>query len=633
MRKGLLFFVVVLMAVSLFAAGAFAAETNPLEELKTPAELSNWERTTSSQEVIDYCIQVAQHSSGRVRMEYIGRSVRGRLIPMLIIGTPAPKDPSEVSSAKAIVYVNCNIHSGEIEGKESMLIFAREAALGQHDDILKDLVLLIVPNMSPDGNDDLGTWRNRTQQTPLLAGTRPNGQGFNINRDMTRLESYEAQGVVQVLNKWDPVIFIDAHATNGSFMQHAVTWNWGLHPNTDEDLMAYNRDDFFQLALGPKSYLASKGKVSIPYGNFTNTVADGRVWQTFEDYPRYTTNYAGLRNRLAILLEVYSYDEYKRRVDTQYECIYGIFLAVQQEKETIKELIAKADARTIGRSTNGLDPLVDNVALNSYLVSLDEVDGGYVDVMTYESGTRIQDPDTGYYTGMTYGAKQTERIPYYGKFVPTGTRPMGAYYIFDPANDAALNNLLTHGIEVFKTEAPMTLADFEWFKAEKMSTSTTLYEGHYMNAPTGTWEASEDLTLPAGMYVVSTAQTRGSLAALLLEPECVDGLVAWNFFDGMSTVSGYYDRFSSTTTDTPRAKTIRIPIWKVMDFDGLSNVSLVQVAGLPIDETLPAPVEPNENIFASKGGDSSNCNTGVSATLAALIGIIAVSLKMTRKKK
>ena len=52
--------------------------------------------------------------------------------------------------------VNCNIHSGEVEGKEAMLIFAREVALGMHDDLLKDLVILLVPQYESDGNDDLG---------------------------------------------------------------------------------------------------------------------------------------------------------------------------------------------------------------------------------------------------------------------------------------------------------------------------------------------------------------------------------------------------------------------------------------------------------------------------------------------
>jgi len=39
------------------------------------------------------------------------------------------------------------------------------------------------------------------------------------------------------------------------------------------------------------------------------------------------------------------------------------------------------------------------------------------------------------------------------------------------------------------------------------------------------------LLVPAGTIVVRSAQPLGTLAAFLLEPECEDGLGAWNFFD------------------------------------------------------------------------------------------------------
>ncbi|MHC5064881.1 MAG: hypothetical protein ACYTG5_13010, partial [Planctomycetota bacterium] len=65
------------------------------------------------------------------------------------------------------------------------------------------------------------------------------------------------------------------------------------------------------------------------------------------------------------------------------------------------------------------------------------------------------------------------------------------------------------------------------------------YEGHQMNR----FEASkrnETTTVPAGTVLVRTAQPLGTLAAFLLEPECEDGLAAWNFFDeGLSAGSDF----------------------------------------------------------------------------------------------
>lgn len=336
-------------------------------------------------------------------MQNIGYTVtKENEIPMLIMSYPeAPANPDGVDPDKAVVLVNCNIHSGEVEGKESMLIFAREVALGLHDDLLKDLVVIVIPNFNPDGNDLLGKNRINTQYTPKLVGTRftgalrnsyvedlgieynPNSEAhnfYNINRDMTKLDTVEARAAVNVMNEWDPVIFIDAHATNGSYMQHAISYNWGLHPNTDSDIMEYNRDVFCKNAVGENSYLfKEQGKTTVPYGNFArNNVTSG--WTTFEDYPRYTTNYAGLRNRLALLLEVYSHDPYTVRVDTQYACIYGSLLAIQEDKIHIKELIAQADARSLARDINGTAP-TEKVALNSKLEYLYDIE-----LMSYMAG-------------------------------------------------------------------------------------------------------------------------------------------------------------------------------------------------------------------------------------------------------
>ncbi|MFR5584306.1 MAG: hypothetical protein ACLTLQ_11240 [[Clostridium] scindens] len=54
-----------------------------------------------------------------------------------------------------------------------------------------------------------------------------------MNRDMTKLETACGRTIVQLMNDWNPILFIDAHATDGSYMRHAVTYNWGLNAGTD----------------------------------------------------------------------------------------------------------------------------------------------------------------------------------------------------------------------------------------------------------------------------------------------------------------------------------------------------------------------------------------------------------------
>lgn len=567
-----------------------------LEELKTQAEASKWKETTSSEEVLKFCETVAQNSDGRIILDTTTfKTEFDTPIPYMIISDKAPKSPNDVPDDKGVVYVNCNIHSGEVEGKEAMLIFAREVAQGKHDDLLKDLIVIIVPNNSPDGNDDLGKNRIETQFTPKMVGTRPEGNGLNINRDMTKLESACARTIVQLMNDWNPILFIDAHATDGSYMRHAVTYNWGLNAGTDPELLEYNRDVFCSRALREGSYLESKGKVAVPYGNWGNyysgIVDEG--WRTFEDYARYTTNYAGLRNRLALLLEVYSYDEFSKRVETQYECIYGALQVVAKDKDEIKEMIAAADARSEAREKDGINPDRDIVALNSEMTPLKFEGKDKLTVMSYETddeglviGTRLYD-DEGDPYAIEHGEPVDYETEYWGTFVPTDVETMGAYYLIDQDCKEFIELMDFHGVEMTQLKKDLTLKneDYQHFAIESYTsggavvdgTPRETYEGHYQTLVSGEWEnGNKSIVIPAGTYVISTAQRFGSFAALMCEPAAVDGGVAWNFFDDYFDAkdgtfrANYTNKVTAAAgSEDERTEQVSIPILKIPEFDTL----------------------------------------------------------------
>ena len=615
MKKILALVFVLIMALGLAACAAPAApaeEPTPaaepetekvdsqaiLAELKTPAEESNWERTTSSQEVIDFLKVVAEHSAGRIILDTTTFATEaGTPIPYMIISDVAPASPADVPEDKGVVYVNCNIHSGEIEGKESMMIFAREVAQGKHDDLLKDLVVIIVPNSNPDGNDNLGKNRITTQFTPKLVGTRAEGNGLNVNRDMTKLETACGRTIVKLMNDWNPILFIDAHATDGSYMRHAVTYNWGLNAGTDAELLAYNRDVFCSRALREGSYLASKGKVAVPYGNwgyyYSDIVAEG--WRTFEDYARYTTNYAGLRNRLALLLEVYSYDDFPVRVDTQYECIYGALQVVAKDKDEIKAMIAAADARSEARATEGINPEKDFVALNSEMTTMPFEGKDTLTVLSYETGEdgtvigeRLYD-DEGDPYAIEYGAPVDYETEYWGTFVPTDVETMGAYYLIDQDCTEFIELMKFHGIEMTQLPNDVTVAgaDHLHFAIKSYTSGGAVidgrerkdYEGHFQTLVTGEWKKGDgDIVIPAGTYVISTAQRFGSFAALMCEPAAVDGGVAWNFFDNYldakeGTFRANYsnDVTAAAGSENERKEQVSIPILKIPAFETLAE--------------------------------------------------------------
>ncbi len=649
--------------VAMVTVNAKVATSNPLSTALTPAEASGWRRTTSSAEVNAWCQLVADNSGGRIRMEQIATTA-GRVKPegfegdflapepqpvyMLVIGNPAPKNPDEVSDDKAVILVNNNIHSGEVEGKESMLIFAREVALGMHDDLLEDLVILLIPNLSATGNDILAKNRINNQYTPKLVGTRFTGgvvspvglqaasegtynanseshNWYNLNRAMTTLCSPEAEALARLMTEWNSVIFMDAHATNGSLMQHAITYNWGMHENTDWDLFIYNRDDFSDLALGSQSYLYNEqNKVAVPYGNFSGNPSTTGTWNTFEDLPRYTTNYAGLRNRLALIYEVYSHDAYTVRVDTMYACLYGTMLAVQEDLDHIKDLIAATDNNAWSRAQNGVGD--EEIITKSSRVLLDREDGnnGYLDIMSYSVGTgnspinyQVRDDITthnvnGDRSGTLVGEPTTYRIPYMGRFAPTATIPMGAYYLLDKDCDEAVDLLQRHGVQVSRLTEELTI-NAQWFKPTSRYSNAGWYEGGLRASTSavldGSWQTAEDIVFPVGTYVVTTAQPLGTFAALMMEPTSVDGFVSWNFFDGpmdnptaAGTVRSNPEYFATFTPVSGRAdytgdeKTYSVPIFKVAEFDLITSTA--------------TNIEASETALPLSGGKSTITITG-----------------------
>ncbi len=131
-------------------------------------------------------------------------------------------------------------------------------------------------------------------------------------------------------------------------------------------------------------------------------------------------------------------------------------------------------------------------------------------------------------------ARPTEKevkytVPYFADFNPKKTVLLPAAY-FIPAGAADITEkILQHGIAVERltreTEFPL-----QRFNISDMKSEEFIYQGHRFTRIQGEWE-EDRISLPAGTFVVRTAQPLGVLAAYLLEPQSDDGLLLWNFFD------------------------------------------------------------------------------------------------------
>src|SRR4051812_42971559 len=113
---------VLMTAILTAPAVAFGQAAQPL----TVAEKSQYHATSHHAEVIEFCAQLARESSF-VRLGDLGKSVEDRKLPLIILADPPIATPEEAAkSGKLVIFALGNIHAGEVDGKEALLMLARD---------------------------------------------------------------------------------------------------------------------------------------------------------------------------------------------------------------------------------------------------------------------------------------------------------------------------------------------------------------------------------------------------------------------------------------------------------------------------------------------------------------------------
>ncbi len=506
-----------LVVIGCLSGALSAAQTPALP--RTVAESSRYSRTSTYREVVEFIRQI-QAKSPYVRVEQIGRSTRGQSIPLVVVGDPPPASPAALArDDRLVVYLQGNIHAGEVEGKEALLALLRDIAGRAKPPFLDRLVLLICPIFNIDGNDQISPKNRRNQLGPKQGvGVRYNGQMLDLNRDSIKLESPEMRGLVEnVLMRWDPALVVDCHTTNGSVHEEPVTYSWALNPNGDPDLIAFSRDRMMpQIEAHLK---ATSGTLAIPYGHFRGeTQVDG--WGTFGHKPRFLTNYIGLRNRLSILVENYAYASYKTRVRGNYQFAMSILEFCHQHQQEISRMIAQADQRTIRRGS--APKPTDRFGIETELQPTPKP----VTILSWEMK---RNPKGRYPRFVKDGNKKKYTLPYYADFAITEAVPLPYAYLMAVDAPHIAEKLMQHGVVVEALTKPATL-NVQAFETTEIRTEPELFQGHRLTSIKGK-PAMKKMRFPAGSLCVRTAQPLGRLAAYLLEPQSDDGLLVWNFFD------------------------------------------------------------------------------------------------------
>ena len=514
---------------------------SPASYPRTRPELTSYRETSRYADVRQFLDSLRRLGAPLV-FGSIGKTSEGREIPYVIASRPLVSTPSEARRlGRPIVYVQGNIHAGEVEGKDVLLALLRDLAFSSKPNALDSIVLIAVPIYNADGNERFASQSvNRTEQNgPEMVGVRANAQNLDLNRDYVKAEAPETRASLAMFNMWDPDVFVDLHTTDGSFHGYALTYSPSQNPAAVFGGV-YARDSLLPVLRGRMR--ARDGFEVFDYGNFVSDgrglVADTTVpegWETYDSRPRFGTNYYGIRGRIGILSEAYSHDTLHRRIASTYAFVKEALSLVAEKGAAIKSLTERADSQPLawGSSPDSLQM----IAVRSELVASPPKRDVIKEDLEKTGDSSLTQP------GVPRGERRTGRyrtvsMPVYDRFTSTLDRVPPAAYVIAPEDTAVVTLLRRHGIRVDRSDSAWT-ARGESFTIDSIITNPRPFQGHREIRLKGHWERGLQ-SLPSSSFIVSTAQSRGVLIVYLLEPESDDGLTTWNFFDSHIRKGGKY---------------------------------------------------------------------------------------------
>jgi len=322
-----------------------------------------------------------------LRLASYGTTWEGRDLPHVLFSRPQVSTPAEAhATGKPVVVLGANAHGFNHVVREALLILMRELGTPgtELNDLLDQVIVMVVPSKNPDG---------------LEAGIRFNGRGADLNRDcMTLDQPSMAAYVGQVINLWEPHLFVDGHdggdvQYGGAYPYHLLYQGPGL-AGADPALAALADDHVFPHL--------NRGLEQAGYRGFYWSRGDADRWYVGGSAPRMGRNYGGLANKLSILFEVAAWPEFAGGVDVALVGLRGILTFARDESARLVTTVNEARRETValGADAQGRIPVEERMEADpvrvSYEVAHPEREGELLrvedaEILKAPVGTRFRD--------------------------------------------------------------------------------------------------------------------------------------------------------------------------------------------------------------------------------------------------
>ena len=496
----------------------------PSDPWVTPAESTGFRRTPSYDETVAWLRRLAS-ATRQIRLVSLGRSAEGRELWMVVASANGATTPAELSAnGRPTLLAQAGIHAGEIDGKDAGLMLLRDLTVGKRRDLLQVANLLFVPILNADGHERVERYGRINQRGPENAGWRTTATNLNLNRDYTKLDAPETRAIVAALNAWDPELYLDLHVTDGGDYQYDLALG-GVGRHGRSPAIA----DWLDRVLIPKLSADLRADGHVPGPLWIQGLADDRnPARGYVEWPaevRFSTGYGDARRIPTLLIENHSLKPYERRVLSNRVLLESALRALAAQAVAVRTARKQDRARrdnTFVLAWRSRSEMVEETVLGmSWEIRTSAVTGG-----TYLAWT---------------GSPTQTRVPVrYADVVASSVTAPRAYWI--PAEwQEVIARVKLHGI---RTEHITALREVsvEVCKLENVVLERTPYEGRVqLNAKCRMEQRRQ--RMPAGSVRVSTDQSLGALAAVLLEAESFDSYLQWGFFHAVLQATEYVEAY------------------------------------------------------------------------------------------
>jgi hypothetical protein len=490
----------------------------------TPFEQSSDKNYTATYaEIMAYYQQLGKQYPQLKLINY-GTTDVGKPLTLAVLSKDKVFDPAAIKKQhKRVLLINNGIHPGEPEGIDASMMLVRD--LLKKTQLPKDVVLCFIAVYNIDGCLNRGVSRI-SQNGPRAYGFRGNARNLDLNRDFIKADSRNALAFMQILNTWQPEVFLDNHASNGADYQYVMTLI-----ETQKDKQNPLLAEYTSKTLSPELYRRMKqsGYEMTPYVESLKTTPDSGI-VAFLETPRFSSGFTAQRNIISYITETHMLKPYGKKVDATYDFMQHLIAICQRDARQIGELKAKADAQTAQQKT---------FALNW------EPDMQRYDTLQFKGYTAGYKPSAISGLPRLYYDRSkpfTKPIRYYNTYKATQYADKPVAYIIPQAWGKITELFKLNHVAMKRLKHDTTL-NLQVYYIADYKTATRPFEGHYLHNSVQLKPVDAAIKYLAGDYIVYTNQACNRYIVETLEPQGVDSFFTWGFFDSVLGQKEHYSDY------------------------------------------------------------------------------------------